>query len=593
MRRRKFVVAVLVLCVSVLCSASNYVVPTTTLAAQVGNNTSAANNFYTQSNGNLGAANISKVNLHSLLYPGANTKVYAHFLLWFGPSNHMNVGYSSTDPDQVKRQINDMISRGIDGVIIDWYGPGNFIDQATQLVMVEAEKHSGFTFAIMVDQGALEWDSCQGCTPQQALIQQLQYVEQTYFPSPAYMRLDGAPVITNFNIDLSYSIDWNAVNTALSSHPAFLFQNNNGFTHVLSGGSYSWVMPTTTDYGMGYLSSFYHDGMSYSNDETVGAGYKGFNDTLASWGSNRIMNQQCGQTWLQTFGKINSLYNSGNQLAAVQLVTWNDYEEGTEIESGIDDCVSISASVSDNAVQWKIAGDENVLDHYTIYISEDGQNLMQLADESVGMNSLNLCSFPVPPGNYKIFVQAVGKPTLANRITGPVNYTSTCNAAAGSPTLSLAALPAEQSIAVGRSGSFTITASVTSGTFVQAIALTCPNLPAGFSCSFAPAAITPTKGGAYSTLRLSCISAPQAGVRKRAEFVYALGLFPLAGVLWIGVADRRRTVVRCMSILCIAVLGMSLCSCNGASSRPSVYPITINGSAGSVQLSTVISVSVP
>jgi hypothetical protein len=127
-----------------------------------------------------------------------------------------------------------MISRGIDGVIIDWYGSNTFEDQATQVVMAEAESQPGFTFAIMVDQGAIKWDSCAGCSPQQALINQLQYVEQKYFSSPAYMTDLGRPVVTNFNIDLAYSIDWNAVNAALSTHPLFLFQNNSGFSHVLS-----------------------------------------------------------------------------------------------------------------------------------------------------------------------------------------------------------------------------------------------------------------------------------------------------------------------------------------------------------------------
>src|SRR5215471_8002351 len=92
---------------------------TTTLQIQTSNNTSAANSFVSQSNGNLGASNVSKVDTHSLLYPGATTPVYAHLLLWFGQPNHMNVGYSSTNPQQISRQINDMISRGITGVIID------------------------------------------------------------------------------------------------------------------------------------------------------------------------------------------------------------------------------------------------------------------------------------------------------------------------------------------------------------------------------------------------------------------------------------------------------------------------------------------
>ncbi len=91
-------------------------------------------------------------------------------------------------------------------------------------------------------------------------------------------------------------------------------------------------------------------------EETIGAAYKGFNDTLASWGSNRIMNQQCGQTWLETFSKINSMYNSGKPLPYLQLVTWNDYEEATEIESGIDNCLTVSASAAANSLQWSVNG---------------------------------------------------------------------------------------------------------------------------------------------------------------------------------------------------------------------------------------------
>ena len=40
------------------------------------------------------------------------------------------------------------------------------------------------------------------------------------------------------------------------------------------------------------------------------------------------MGQQCGLTWLQTVARINSYYNSGNQLPILQLATWNDYEKG-------------------------------------------------------------------------------------------------------------------------------------------------------------------------------------------------------------------------------------------------------------------------
>jgi hypothetical protein len=604
MRHAKFAVAVIFLVVPIVCAASSYVVPTTTLSAQTSNNTSAANSFTTLSNGDLGAGNISKVDVHTLLYSGATTKVYAHLMLWFGGTNHMNVGYSSTDPAQVQSQITDMISRGIDGVIIDWYGPNNSIDQATQLVMAEAENHPGFTFAIMVDQGAIEWYSCTGCSPQQALVTDLQYIQSTYFTSPAYMTIQGQPVVTNFNIDLSYTVDWNAANAALSTHPLFLFQNNDGFSHTLSGGSYSWVMPTTTDYGMSYLSSFYDIGMTFPSQQTVGATYKGFNDTMASWGSDRIMAQQCGQTWLQTFSEINGLYNAGKQLPDLQLVTWNDYEEATEIESGIDNCLTLSASAAGNALQWSVTGNENTLDHYNIYISTDGQNLMQLTDLAEGIHSLSLCSFPIPAGSYKLFVQAVGKPSLANQITGAVSYSPACTAAGVSPTVSFGASPSSVTIPSGQSGSLTVTATPQSGSFNNAISLSCSGVPSGFSCSFSPATITPGAAAATSTLTISSASAAATGLRPRAKLapIYGALLLPfgVGGFTLLGNAPRRRRS-RWLAIFLLLGIGMITVSCGGgtgvkaAAAVPasSNYSVTIYGDSGSAQLSTVVTVTIP
>src|SRR5213079_1954013 len=121
-----------------------------------------------------------------------------------------------------------------------------------------------------------------------------------------------------------------------------------------------------SDYGMGYLSSFYDTGMAYADKNTMGAAYKGFNDKLASWGSGRVTDQRCGKTWLQTFSKVNGLYNKGRHLPYLQLVTWNDYEEGTEIESGIDSCFSMSAGMAGNSLQWTVNAYEDTIDHYVV-----------------------------------------------------------------------------------------------------------------------------------------------------------------------------------------------------------------------------------
>ncbi len=585
---------------SYVCRADTLKVqPTTTVSAQTSNNTSAADDFAVQSNGNLGATNVSKANVHSLLYPGARTKIYAHLVLWFGKPQHIDIGYSSTDPAQVKRQINDMISRGIDGVMMVWYGPTDRTDIAAQAIMREAEKHPGFTFALMVDQGAIKWNSCDGCDPQQALAQQLQYIEKTYFSSPAYLKWHGQPVVTNFDIDRSFSINWNSLSAALSTKPAFLFQNNAGFTHALSDGAYSWVIPTSSDYGLDYLTSFYKTGKQFPSVQTWGAAYKGFNDTVASWSANRVMDQQCGQTWLQTFSQINHLYSKSNQLTAMQLVTWNDYEEGTEIETGIDNCLNVSAEVSGSKLQWSLSGNENTIDHYLSYISTDGKNLMPLAAQPVSSHSLDLCNYSLAPGNYRVFVQAVGKPSVINHLSSAQEYAPHCSAKADG--ISLTVNPSALTVTRGKAGRFKVVVAPQSGTFNHSVSLSCPDLPSGMTCAFSPATVTPGSKNATSSLTLStsqdsALNRPPHS-DQRNKFLLAIWLlgFPLAGL---ATAREMKAIIRAIAFAVLVALVLTIASCGGASlssnrmDSSAGYTITISGNSGSTTASAVANVTV-
>ncbi|HEU4414296.1 MAG TPA: hypothetical protein VFT65_05890, partial [Candidatus Angelobacter sp.] len=318
---------------------------TTTLTAETSNNTSAAGSFATQTNGNLGASNISKVPTRSLLYPGSTAKIYAHFLPWFGFGDHMSVGYVSSDILQVQKQVNDMVSRGLDGAVIDWYGRGesnsHFIsyDKATQEFMHQSEMNPGFNFAIMHDAGALKTCSnTVGCDVTQTLIDDLNYAVLTYTNSPAYLYSAGRPVLYFFGHE-AYTIDWTRVRDGVAGNPLFIFRNGSGFTKAQSGGAFSWVEPTTVSatnpMALNYLDNYYSTALTFPTEYSTGSGYKGFNDTLASWGSNRIIGQQCGQTWLRSMAEAGKYYSATKQMFGIQLVTWNDYEEGSEFESGI------------------------------------------------------------------------------------------------------------------------------------------------------------------------------------------------------------------------------------------------------------------
>lgn len=452
-------------------SATN-ITPTTTLAAETGNNTSAAATFQAQTNGNATPGNVSKMPTSTLLYNGSTTAIYAHFMPWFGVSYHMNVGYNSADPAQVKKQVDDMISRGIAGVIIDWYGPNAQQENASTLAMAsEAGSRNGaFQFAIMEDAGAIKnCANTSGCDLTGALINDLNYITQTYISSPAYIRWNGNPVVFYFGVE-SYPIDWTRVRANTTSNLQFVFQNSGAFSRSYSNGGFSWVQPsaaTSTDpMSLSYLANFYSIAQQYPSKLPLGASYKGFNDTLASWSANRIMDQQCGQTWLATFQKANSMWSTADQLAFFQLVTWNDYEEGTEIETGIDNCVNVSASLSGSTLNWSTTGSESTLDHYTVFISSDGQNLMSLGDFPTGTHSLDLSSFGFAAGTYSMYVKAVGKPSILNHMSAAAAYTTGGGGQPQPPVARLSVSPGSGTAPM------TVSASTSASTDPQGSALT-------------------------------------------------------------------------------------------------------------------------
>ena len=426
---RATVATVIVLLLTTGAFAGDLVIqPTTTRTAESANNTSGADSFTTQTNGNPAPANISKLPVRSLLYPGATTKIYAHFMPWFGGANHMWVGYRSDDRAQVKKQVDDMMTRGYDGAIVDWYGPNYSRENNTTLYLRdEAETRGGlFTFAVMEDVGALnKCAGTAGCDVTQRLIDDLNYAAATYYSSPAYLRIGGRPVMFFFGVD-KYVIDWSRARAGANGNPLFIFRQSSAFTHAQSDGGFSWVGISTDSsvMGLGYLDDFYATGLKYPTKQIVGSAYPGFNNTLAAWVSNppKIVDRQCGQTWLATLAEAGKYFSASKQLVSMQMVTWNDYEEGSELETGIDSCLVVNAAVSGSVLSWSIAGSPSVVDHFNVFLSLDGENLMKLTSLDAAQRALDLASFGIGPGNYTLFVQAYAKPSLRNAMSAAVPY---------------------------------------------------------------------------------------------------------------------------------------------------------------------------
>jgi hypothetical protein len=439
------------------------------------------------------------------------------------------VGYISTDIKQVQAQVDDMARRGIDGAIIDWYGTGasnsHFVsyDQASQELMHQAEQHSGFTFAIQHDAVALK--NC-GCDVTQTLISDLNYAVRTYLGSPAYLHYNGRPVFFFFGHE-AYPIDWNLVRSSVGGNPLFIFRNSVGFTAAQSNGAYSWVEPTTT--GFTYLDNYYATALTFPSAYSIGSAYKGFNDSLAAWGTHRLITQQCGQTFLQSMAEAGKYYSASKQMLGIQMVTWNDYEEGSELETGIDNCVAVNASASGSTVSWSIGGQMNTIDHFSVFASQDGQHLMWLADEGTNVSSVDLARFGLPAGTYTAYVKAVAKPMMTNKMSPAVSLAIGGTTPPTSADFTVSAPSgATATVKAGQMATFALQLAALGTPF--SVSISCAGAPANASCN-GPASPVTVNPGTPDTVNISVSTVAHGATFPHPPAMWLLMLLVPVGLL--------------------------------------------------------------
>jgi hypothetical protein len=89
------------------------------------------------------------------------------------------------------------------------------------------------------------------------------------------------------------------------------------------------VTHDTSARGVVYYEDFYKNAMANPEKIAIGAIKKGFDDNNASWGTNRVTAQQCGQTLLKTIGLISNYYDSRHPLEFLGG-TYDDIVNGCE-----------------------------------------------------------------------------------------------------------------------------------------------------------------------------------------------------------------------------------------------------------------------
>lgn len=254
--------------------------------------------------------------------------------------------YDSMDPLVMEYQVLLMKLAGIDGVIVDWYGVDDFVDypgieERTRAMLGWVER-AGLTFCLCYEDRTIAAEiefghisAAEGILHAQMAMS---HAEEVYFSSPSYQRLDGKPVLLNFGpVYFLSSRDWNQILSVLSTtnQPAF-FTLHQRLLPAMGAFSWPpmWLAPSDGEMTVAtlesYLNSLEQTAASAPWPAFISSAFPRFHDIYAEAGVSesygRISDRE-GATFRETLAR-----GMTNASAMVQLVTWNDYGEGTQVE---------------------------------------------------------------------------------------------------------------------------------------------------------------------------------------------------------------------------------------------------------------------
>ncbi|MCA9887580.1 MAG: DUF5110 domain-containing protein [Anaerolineae bacterium] len=250
--------------------------------------------------------------------------------------------YDSQDEAVLEYQVLLMKLSGIDGVIVDWYGTAHYNDYVTLNAatgkLFDMVTRAGLRFALCYeDRTVMNMVNDGRLTAETAFEQgqdDLTYAGQHWFGDDAYVTYENRPLLFVFGPTyFRQPSDWAAIFTNLDTQPALITLDQNMSFGALAG--YPWppmqmaggaeLFPAVLE---SYLERFYRN--AQRGDFIVGSAFPGFYDIYEQAGvrsSYGFLDAHDGETLRQTLSMALE-----QRADIVQLVTWNDYGEGTMIE---------------------------------------------------------------------------------------------------------------------------------------------------------------------------------------------------------------------------------------------------------------------
>ena len=265
----------------------------------------------------------------NIILANGRRQIASYFYPMIGP-------YASSDRDVIDYHLLLMKYSGIDGVIIDWYGVHNVDDYALNKRNTDSifnrVPNAGLQFGICYEDATLAQDNAVlGIDTITAAQQDFAYLQSAYFVSSSYIKLNNQPLLLCFGPQgLKKINDWQQAFANLTKQPRLLtLEYGDNITGSAGSGEFAWVEATN----LTNLQNFYQSRAPSLATWFAGA-YPGFMDFYkpGGWGNTLFLIDY------NTTGTLQSTLNlaKSSNASYLQLITWNDYGEGTMIEPTLD-----------------------------------------------------------------------------------------------------------------------------------------------------------------------------------------------------------------------------------------------------------------
>lgn len=287
-------------------------------------------------------------------------QIAAHYYPLIGP-------YASSDTDVLEYHFLLMKYAGIDGILIDWYGTRDLYDYASNKrnteVIVSVLEKVGLEFAIVYEDQTLRDEMGGDAARVNQAVKDMQYLENDFFKKDSYIRIDGKPLLVTFGPQIiEKPADWNTIFSRMIEKPAFfpLYGHStmtNNTTHQNAIGEFIWVDATSMETKYANKDNF---------DKYIGGAYPGFDDFYQEGG--------WGQPALHDIGHENGALleqllqmAEDNNMDYLQLITWNDFGEGTMIEPTVEFQYRFLESIQDfTGVDYEKSNLEAIYTYYQL-----------------------------------------------------------------------------------------------------------------------------------------------------------------------------------------------------------------------------------